>query len=58
MSGWFIRWSGVQKYDLFLTIGFVVFPVVMAVSALSYYAVEKPFLGMRVRYTTARHSAL
>jgi len=51
MSGWLLRWTGVPKYDVVLTIVLIVFPAVLSVSALSYYAIEKPFLGLRVKYT-------
>jgi len=57
-NGWFLRPTGVLKFDVLVTTLVVVLPVVLAVSALSYYAVEKPFLGMRVKYTTPRDESV
>jgi peptidoglycan/LPS O-acetylase OafA/YrhL len=51
MNGWLLRWTGVPKFDAALTVVLVVVPIVLAVSTVSYYAVEKPFLSLRVRYT-------
>jgi peptidoglycan/LPS O-acetylase OafA/YrhL len=53
-NGWFLRPTGVLKFDVLITSLLVVFPIVLSIAALSYYAVEKAFLGMRVRYTTPR----
>jgi peptidoglycan/LPS O-acetylase OafA/YrhL len=53
-NGWFLRPSGVQEFDVLVTTTCIVAPMVLAIAALSYYAIEKPFLGMRVRYTTPR----
>jgi len=50
---WFMQPTGHQEYDVLISIIVVVCPMVFAVSALSYYAIEKPFLGMRSRYVTS-----
>lgn len=51
---WYVQVFGTPLYDaLFMTVC-VTWPIVLAVSALSYYAIEKPFLSMRVKYTTAK----
>ncbi len=50
-KGWFLTFPALSPMtNIFLSALFIVLPVVVAVSALTYVTIEEPFLAMRKRY--------
>lgn len=47
-----ITWTGNGYYDAILTGVIIVSPISLAISFLTYHAIEKPFLNLRPRYAS------
>jgi peptidoglycan/LPS O-acetylase OafA/YrhL len=56
-NGWVPLWVGNHELNAALVITLTTLPVVLAFSALSYHAAEKPFLALRTRYLGADEKA-
>jgi len=50
VKGWYLAWVGRPVIDALLTTALVALPVTLALSALSYHVVERPFLALRSAY--------
>jgi peptidoglycan/LPS O-acetylase OafA/YrhL len=44
--------------NAFLTTAVIILPLVLIISSLTYYAIERPFLALRVKYKTGRSGQL
>ena len=48
----FVVATGIPAYDALATTALIVIPVTMVLAALTFSAVERPFLQLRTRYAT------